>query len=905
MDQPSEHEPVPDDQFNTDYTKTFNPLTQATQLTASLSQLPSVASSVFSSFSSILKGNSPTPNTSNDQHQTDAYNASPALVDVPLLHSSLSYQSEETAVPPVVPTFYSAQDIPPAPTLSPPPSNSSSSNAYRLTTKRKIYAPAPGLSHQDNQSVPSAFPSHAPPLPYTTNEPNFQVNPTTTFHDTAVNQQPPNQNNKFSLTSFFATPLLEKITGSSSSHTQETPIAAVPDVFAVQSTNTVAPANTVNPGFYGTHPASEYIQPTFPAEQQPIQSSTPPLFFNPVQQQNLTTVNQTQSSVYGAIESVSNISSIPPSSIPPSSVPPLTVPPSGNVSSYRLRGKPHYKNPLSSTATTTPLVVPFAQATSSPAPSLGIFNPVNISRPSDAQVESNIGTGNTGQSIHSSGFTQQLPPPNISFFNQPQSVPVEPSAPPFNQFNPNNSGNVALGNDFPASGFDPFGRGNFLPPSIQSPQFNQTQATQLPIEQQQPVSNHPFQLQQQPNQFLVQSQSSELQPGLLHSDDTPLVEHTEHRRRSASIHYPIPSLDQAQLPLPLDLSHQQSEPVQETSQLQQLFQPPPTQITYPSEVEQPAEELPAIPLHQPSFANPFAVPTSHSESAEQQNFYQSNFTSDIFQQVQPQELCPTQHSSTAPSALNLYSQVEGQSLDQNTLPEEILDNTQTQLSNLNLHRNESSVEVTSLFQANVLPQGNTTTANLNQQIGIASTDRKNSSTFDNFFNTQTSQQPQKSEPVAPALASSFFATSPSNSSHTDWFKSSKPVEPSIKQLEGDINRNTQVASESETQDASSFFASTNKNQTSSQQPNYFQIQNFFNNPPLISDSKEQDNNFNFIENNLINKRLHNLTHKASTETDGGSISSNIVEPPSSAQSEFSEFNPETAQSDEYLGEQQV
>lgn len=903
MDQPSEHEsllanPLHDDQFNTDYTKTFNPLTQATQLTASLSQLPSVASSVFSSFSSILRGNSPTPNTSNDQQQTDAYKAPPALVDVPLIQSSLSYQSEETAVPAIVPTFYSAQDLPPAPTFSPPPPNSSSSNAYRLTTKRKIYAPAPGLSHQDNQSAPSAFPSHAPPLPYATNEPHFQVNPTT-FQDTAVNQQPPSQNNKFSLTSFFATPLLEKITGSSSSHTQETPTAAVPEVFAVQSTNPVAPATTVNPGFYGTQPVSEYIQPTFPAEQQPTLPLTPPLFFNPVQQQNLTTANQSQSSVYGTIESLPNISSIPPSSVPPS-----TIPASGNISNYRLRGKPHYKNPLTSTATTTPLVIPFPQATSSPAPSVGIFNPVNLNRPSDSQVESNIGTGNTGHSIHSSGFTQQLPPPNVSFFNQPQSVPVEPSAPPFNQFDSNNSGNVALANDFPTSCFDPFGRETFLqPPSIPTPQLSHTQATQLPIEQQQSqlqlVPNHPFELQQQPNQFIAQSQLSEVQPAILQSADTPLVEDTKHGRRSAAIHYPIPSLDQAQLPLPLDLNQQQSEQVQETSQLQQLFQPQPTQIPFPSEVEQPTKELSAIPLQQPSFANPFAEPTSHAESTESQRFYQSSFTSDIFNQVQPQDLCSTQHSSTASSELNLHSQVKGQ----NSLPEEILDSTQAQLSNFNLHREESSGEATSLFQ------GNTTTANLNQQIDIASTDCKNSSTFDNFFNTQTSQQSERSEgypePVAAPLASSFFATTPSNSSQTDWFASSKTVEPSIKQLEGDINRNTQASSESETQDASNFFATTNKNQTSSQHPNYFQIQNFFNNPPLIADSKVQDNNFNFIENNLINKRLHNLTHKASTETDGGSISSNIVEPPSSAQSEFSEFNPETAQSDEYLGEPQV
>lgn len=77
--------------------------------------------------------------------------------------------------------------------------------------------------------------------------------------------------------------------------------------------------------------------------------------------------------------------------------------------------------------------------------------------------------------------------------------------------------------------------------------------------------------------------------------------------------------------------------------------------------------------------------------------------------------------------------------------------------------------------------------------------------------------------------------------------------------------------------------------------NEFQIQNFFNNPPPLSDTQEvvQDKNFNFIGTNLLNKRIEKIASAATkTGADGSetlSIASYIVEPASSAQSEFSEY----------------
>ncbi|KAG4074829.1 hypothetical protein HA402_014383 [Bradysia odoriphaga] len=999
LDQPSDQEsytslanPLQDDQFGTDYSKPFNPLTQATHLTASLSQLPSVASSVFSSFSNILKGNSPTPNISTEQQQQsqqhiDPYNAPPVptLGNVPFVNSTLAYPSEEPSVPAAIPTFYSPSDPafpPPAPTLSPPPANTSSGNAYRLTTKRKTYAPAPGLTFQDNQPVASAFPSYAPPLPNPINEPNFSANQSTSYENTAV-IQPPSQSNKFSLTSFFSTPLLEKITGSTVSHSQETPASSVPDVFSVPSINPPAPVTTINPGLFDTHPTAPVTTinpglfdthppapvstinpglfdkhppapvttispglfdtqppvfdahhpplsdniPTYSPQQQTYQPTPPlstPLFFNPAQQTNLPAVNQThQSSAYVTPEPFSNISSIPPSSIPPS----------GNVSNYRLRGKPHYKNPLSTATTSAPLATPFFQATPNPAITSEIFNPVNTTA-----------TESPDQSLQSSGFSHP-PPPNVGFFNQPPSVPVEPKAanvtffnqpqnlpiepnvPLFNPFHPNSSGNT--------HSFDSFGTGNVQQPpilgqtqgiDIQQPvpnqqpfqieQQQQFQHFQVPTEQQQsqsqPVQHHqPFLLQpfQQESSQLLTEQQVQTQ-----SVETSLVQETNPEQQSPSIPQSDLSLDQAHLTTSPQASQtnlfQQFEPAKESDQLI------PTQFQVSSEQSETEQQVTSL---QPQpFVNPFAI-RSQSNSSDKQ----SNFSSDLFTpfqaQNQTQSFYPLQTAKTAGSVeSNQHLQEEVSTAGENTfqpqLTEEILDTTQAKFTNLNLKPQDIAAE-TNFVGPVESQQDDNKAEGLIHQTDTGSTDSKTSTTFDNFFGSQTTQQsastayPEQchTEPIPTSTLASSFFTTPTNPSPADWFNSPKTVEPSTNRFEGDINRNLQPPTERETLDASNFFATNNNNQISSP-PNYFQIQNFFNNPPLIADSKEQDSNFNFFENNLINKRLHNLTHhKGSTETDGGSISSNIVEPPSSAQSEFSEFaevNPETSQSDEYVGEQQ-
>lgn len=960
LDQPPDQETYPpqDDQFSTDYSKPFNPLTQATQLTASLSQLPSVASSVFSSFSNILRGNSPTPNISTEQQHIDPYNAPPVqtLSDVPFVDGSLAYPSEESAVPAAIPTFYSTSDPafpPPAPTLSPPPANTGCGNAYRLTTKRKTYAPAPGLTYQDNQPVSSAFPSYAPPLPNQINEPNFPGYQTTTYENTAA-IQPPSQNNKFSLTSFFSTPLLEKITGSGTvSHSQDIPASNVPDVYP--TVTPPAPVTTVNPELFetnpqvvGVHPSASENLPTYSTQSQTYQPTPPlstPIFFNPAQHTNLPAVDQAQLNAYGTPESFSNISSIPPSSAPPP----------GNVSNYRLRGKPHYRNPLSLTTTAAPHATPFFQAAPNPTIPSEIFNPLNTSIAETPDHSSklsgfsqpsppNVAFFNQPQSVPleptapNAGFVNQpqsVPVEqksfNVAFFNQPASVPVEPKAPDVNFFNQSQSATVApnviqFNQFYPSSSgnthsLGTFGTGNVQQPPIADQGFN----TQQPVPHQQPVQHQQtvqqqqsVQHQQQTEQQKIESQPDQHhQPLLLHQfqEDPiqPLIEQEEQTFENLPVqdlnqHSAFPS-DQTQLASSIDTPQanifQQFEPTKKADQLfAAQFQAPTEQLEKEQQVVTPLQPL--------SFFNPFGVPTSHSQSTDQQ----SNFSSELFTPFQVQNQTPTFYPIHTDNAglveSNQYSQEKisnaGESIFQPKFEEEALEHSQAQFANLDLKPELIATEAS--FDPVELKQDDNKSETFIPQTDTASTDSRTASNFDNFFGSPAKQQsanlePCQSEPIPTStLASSFFAT-PTNPSPADWFNSPQSVvEPSINRLEDDINRNTQLPTET----PSNFFATNNNNQVSSP-PNYFQIQNFFNNPPLIADSKEQDSNFNFIENNLINKRLHNLTlHKGSIETDGGSISSNIVEPPSSAQSEFSEFaelNPETSQSDEYLGEQQV
>lgn len=1060
------------------------------------------------------------------------------------IETNLSYPNEAPDVLAVVPTFYSTNDSTlPGPALSPPPLTISSGNAYRLTTKKKTYAPVPSLTHQDNNHAFSSA-SYATPLPHPVHEPSFQVNQPAQFQNNSVNQHLPSSqsSNKFSLSSFFSAPLLEKITGTANSTPQGT-TTAVSDVFFAESASTPAP----NRGYFDS--VSENAS-TYSSQQSHAYHTTSsldaPLFFNPTTQQtNVPTVDQR-------------------------SIPSSTLPPSGNASNYRLRGKPHYKNPLTSSQTTAPAIVPFSSVGLGHAPTVGIFNPVatehqlqpptssiNPSDPSqlapttvgifhssltEDQVQPHTSTINqsvlSNQATSIAGIFNPLPtehpvqpsnviinpsvfsreaPPAVEIFNpipsnhnvQPPTSNINPCVFPQETTAAARTFNPVSTNALPTAGiFDPISAEHQNQPlnSATNPTNFSLEATQtvrtfnpvstavqpavgfdpiLAEHQNQPLNSttNPSSFSQEATQtvgtfnlvpaaavptvaiFNPVAQSTIVQPSVssfnlnAFSPETALTVGKSNPDSTAGILKPTSaeysvtnssSFSQKALPIvgeffqlasptvgtfnPISAEHQVQPPIstinpsvlsQETPPIVSFFNQSesvplqsspqfntgnltssfnlfeggnvPQQLTETSQTEPqppgkhfnqftPPQER--QPVDNPSVQNKDLVTTEYSE----QSFLPSS--QPVERRIEP-ELTPgepkQEHNATplqkigsqfytsAQGYTNLFQPFETvqesdqiqqffQQPKQSLLPEIVQEQSEFQpqfvanpteskpLSQetalplhftgvqpldeaVNFHPSQTlgtgSADVNSPFEeenSNINPSQKTVEflnhaltqlndLNLNQietsrEVNFFDSDQlqkkeseKVSSTFDNFFKRQPSEQSlnityPEPPPSTSTLASSFFTAS-SNSSAAEWFNSSKTIDqPVSNQFDSDVNRNRKVTLE--TVETAQPLAATN-NQTTP--PNYFQIQNFFNNPPLISATKEQDNNFNFIENNLINKRLHNLSHKASIETDGGSISSNTVEPPSSAQSDFSEFtevNPDTVQSDEYLaGESQV
>ncbi|XP_053671738.1 uncharacterized protein LOC128721953 [Anopheles nili] len=239
-------------------------LQQTSALTAQFAaQLPNVASTVFSTFSRVIKGSSPVPSPAAPSYGYDpaaygGYGSQPELQSVlnpyepppsvpsssgPLLNSSAynpTYQpfgaphdpqhSEAQSVagpPPPPPTFYNPEQVPSAVAV-PPPSTSGPSNTYRLGgSKKKTYAHIPGLSTTTQPGVPSAptptqntVPPHpfgsAPPTSLAFVQPTapgvsdtFNFEPTTQTEDN--NTAPPVSKAKSSIFGYLPTNILEKL----------------------------------------------------------------------------------------------------------------------------------------------------------------------------------------------------------------------------------------------------------------------------------------------------------------------------------------------------------------------------------------------------------------------------------------------------------------------------------------------------------------------------------------------------------------------------------------------------------------------------------------------------------------------------------------------------------------------
>lgn len=264
---------------------TFNPLAQATAIKDSLSQLPGVlpgvASSVFSSFSSILKGRtSPNPAVK-DSYATIDPNYSGqlpegqenTLINQYQCFYDQSIQQQQQDIPPIAPTFYSPTDLQrPEASLS-PSSDNQSSNLYRLKERKKLYAPIPGLNA--NQSNPiQANPIQANPIQQNPIQSHPSASPSPGF-----NQPPPvnstAQNNSFSLSSFFSG-AVDKVLPKQSedSVNQEPPSIAQPFIYSPPEPQASPATQFFNPNQFAS-PDPFYQAPQSTGDQLPPSSQAP------------------------------------------------------------------------------------------------------------------------------------------------------------------------------------------------------------------------------------------------------------------------------------------------------------------------------------------------------------------------------------------------------------------------------------------------------------------------------------------------------------------------------------------------------------------------------------------------------------------------------------------------------
>ncbi|XP_065074258.1 proline-rich protein 36 isoform X2 [Ochlerotatus camptorhynchus] len=362
-------------------------LQQTSALTAQFAaQLPNVASTVFSTFSRVIKGSSPGPQQPPPPSQSApvdqlafappvaAYDYSQqGFVQEP---NCFAEQQQQPGPPPPPPTFFNPEAISqPGPTHY-PPATAVGSNTYRLGgAKKKTYAHIPGLSTVGSPPtvvapVQSQDLSQFAPLPEVISSIASQP---------ASREQPQKPGFLF----FEKLPnLLEKIPKPAfTSGSQQPPeIVSNPNNYfrgppSVQSTLPEAPLlqPQSNPPEVPIVPFQTFDPQVSPAEQSTI-LPPPPTFFTPAQ-----------------FPSIPNHPQHQPSKNPYSS-------------SHLSRSVGLYKNPLSpTTPTTVPTFLPNQEPPTVTAP-----NPFFQPPPFEAQV----------------------PPPPVQYFNsQPIPTPVEPSLP--------------------------------------------------------------------------------------------------------------------------------------------------------------------------------------------------------------------------------------------------------------------------------------------------------------------------------------------------------------------------------------------------------------------------------------------------------------------------------------------
>ncbi|XP_034471761.1 nascent polypeptide-associated complex subunit alpha, muscle-specific form isoform X2 [Drosophila innubila] len=264
------------------------------QAASSFGALPSVASNVFSTFSKRIYAGNRETEEQQSQPQLDiqpTYIQQVGQVPPPV---APFYAAPPTAVgeaAPEPPKFYAPTELPhlgAGPSLPP---TSAGQNTYRITARKKLYAPIPGLSEQQQQqqhhqsAQPVAAPFQTPPYPAT-------AQPAVAAFEPPVPAPPVQEERKsggglFSLTNLVPTGVLQNISGlvqSATGRATNEPPAPVPAPVSY---------NAPNPGYFDistSSGATNYFAPA-PVGAVPVATdyfvptAAPPAvggFFNPL-----------------------------------------------------------------------------------------------------------------------------------------------------------------------------------------------------------------------------------------------------------------------------------------------------------------------------------------------------------------------------------------------------------------------------------------------------------------------------------------------------------------------------------------------------------------------------------------------------------------------------------------------
>lgn len=956
---------------------TFNPIAQATAIKDSLSQLPGVASSVLSSFSSILKGTAPSPQPSTPQNEpiSDSYNST-ALPNQ-YQYSYYNYdqsnqQVEAPAGPP--PTFYSPTDssILQQPSAA-PPTDAQPSNSYRLKERKKVsYAPIPGFSANTGQPPISNSPA-PPPAPVT--DPNT----------------PKSNTSSFSLTTFFSSPLIDKIQNTvlPASRLVEQPSAyQTSDQFdiSVQQTQPVpapsnhpVPTHYFNPQAFNTQPFAPKANvsqpliantfatspPAFPAPQiftpslsantpatptalTPIQSFPPQATGQPTGQSFLQpTVSPLPSSLSTSAVSSASQSPAPvqtptptapnqlnfqqtaqttgsglpfgaPTSLPPSAAPQASA-------SYRLKGKPLYRKPPADSSYNTipaqiqPLSQPISDFRSSAepvaapqSPAVNIFNPFAATADTPVQpttqIPPSIPPGPSPFYVsQATAGTQAQPPTQIQTSHPPGASPFY--VPQANVETPVQSA-FRIPTSEPAA-----------PSPFNVPQISSQPASQINIFN--PSANRSETLLQPDATIVTSTPRSSPLPGDtvatdLRSTTSPFAAQVPHLNSNPFASAPAPAST------PLNLPPPQSQEFSTVLPPSLCPTPNPSQIS----IFNPAEnQTDPIVLYQQSLqiilsapAPPIAISSKQSDSTTALN--DPRLTASPFAPPPPNSsavLAAIPLNPVSPSVSPAPPVLSPPRIQTSPFNASIFDPTTAEASRqadkspfYEFAEPEPQLPSTqqAQFQINSFFAQPTTTETPSPAISVGSSSvsqQKSSSPppqpppiINNIFNSFESNviQPQDFNPFRNQALNAIDDVLNHLTLDTD-NNNISAVDNSNKSDQASSVDESSVQAESRAIDPSSFFnnnfADVAPPTSASNNTNEFQIQNFFNNPPPLSDTQEvvQDKNFNFIGTNLLNKRIEKIA-SAATKTGADtsetlSIASYIVEPPSSAQSEFSEY----------------